>query len=745
MKNTPLIAALTLLAATGSPGVDVSLTGAGLHAPDDTVRWAVQLSNPSEQPVDVALTFTIQRNPQNWERPSSSGGDSGALPAVGEEVVAGARTVTLPAGGETTVPLVGTPLTTGAYLLAVGVTSGSGSRVVVDNRYVFPPALEKLPEDSPFGMNGSNFDYPPLNRELGVGWMRFENLKWNMSMPEPGRYAFDGSVAPWRVDHDKYLRMCKDLGMKVLPYTFQTPHWLSRAPAGTERNVHGYPPKEFADYGEVMFQIAARYGRVKHPDSVLKTADRVSGLGLLEVYQLWNEPNLEGPTWAPWVGSMPEFFEIFRIGAEAVKRADPSAKVAPAGIAGIGVDRINGFYQYQYADGKRPVDFADILCVHYYSGRQNPEVATLDRNATRTGEAEPGAPTYPESLRQLMDWRDDFAPGKPIWLTETGNDVGGPMGLGEWEQGAKIPRVTLLALAAGIDKVFLYRERGSTPAQHAGAGLMRNDDTYRASWFTFATLIRQFVGVDRSRVWRLEHPDANVWIYAWMRNGKPFVTAWTIGEQTALGLDLGVCEVVDAFGHTVRREVKALRLGAYPYYIGDMERTEALSALARAAEQREAERQALRKREAQRAAVLFDFGSDAYVGAMTVGRVRAFQPVLAADRYDAVRGWGFEGNGGTSDRSAHWIADPIRKDRVRMQPGTAFRFRVQPARYHVRLQAEALGESVDVSLRGKERLQTWTVGKGDEVFEAELALAGGDLWIEAQGWVELQGLSLVEI
>lgn len=740
-KHIPQIIAMSMATMASAATFEVKLTGEPVSEPGAPPARSVLLTNPSAEPVVVDLAFSIQRNSQNWEW---RGGDA-ALPDVGESVVAETFSVPVPAGGTVEVARVRQPLTTGAYRLAVRASSGDAVRLAGGYHYVFPPALATLPADSPFGMNGASFDYPSRNRELGVGWMRFENMKWNMSMPEAGRYAFDGSVAPWRVDHDTYLRKCREQGMKVLPYTFQTPRWLSRAPEGTKKNIQGHPPKDFADYGEMMFQLAARYGRVKHPAAVLKTPDRLSGLGLLDVYQLWNEPNLEGPDWAPWVGSMAEYYEIFRIGSEAVKRADPAARVATAGIAGIGVDKVDGFYRYRYADGRRPVDFADILCVHYYSGKQQPEIATLDRNATRSGEAAPGAPTYPESLRQLMDWRDDFAPGKPIWMTETGNDVGGPMGLGEWEQGAKIPRTAMLALAAGVDKVFIYRECGSTPAQHAGSGLMREDGTHRASWFTFATLIRQFVGVAPGCAWRIAHPDPDVWIHAWVREGKPLITAWTVGEEAELGLDLGMCEVVDAFGHAVRRETKTLRLGAYPQYISAIKRPDVLAPLVKAARQQEAERQAVRKREAGRRAMLFDFGPKEHVAVQVIGNVRSFQPVLAADRYDAVRGWGFEGKGAVSDQFSHWIPDLLRKDCVRLQVGGAFRFRVEAGRYRVCLQAQSMGGTVEVTLRSSELLHTWAVGKPGKSYEAELTHPGGDLWIEANGWVELQGLSLIAV
>ena len=80
-----------------------------------------------------------------------------------------------------------------------------------------------------------------------------------------------------------------------------------------------------------------------------------------------------------------------------------------------------------------------------------------------------GGTSYPEELESLVAWRDKLKPNAEIWLTETGNDVGGPIGLTERHQAAKLPRCIMLALATGIERVFIYREAGSDPAMHAGA------------------------------------------------------------------------------------------------------------------------------------------------------------------------------------------------------------------------------------------------------------------------------------
>ncbi len=640
----------------------------------------------------------------------------------------------------------GLQLETGAYLLCARLESGTRQQLLAEGIYIFPPDIAELPADSPFGINGSGFDLFEQNRRLGIKWMRFENMKWQMSMPGPDRYAFDGSVAPWNVKHDEYMQRYTDLGVRVLPYTFQTPKWLSRAPEGTSRNVHGYPPHDFSTYGDMMFQLVARYGSVRHPPEALKSDDKLSGLGLIDTYQLWNEPNLVGPTWAPWVGSMDEFMEIFRIGSEAVKRADPAARVSPAGFAGIAVTTVDNLYRYQYADGKRPLDFADLISVHFYSGQRDPEVTVHDRNAIRTGDAGAGAPTYPEALLQLLDWRDDHAPGKPVWLTETGNDVGGPMGLGEWEQAAKIPRVTMLALSAGIEKVFIYREKGSNPSQHAGAGLVRNDNSFRPSWFTYATLIRQFQGVAPGRAWRVPHDDPAVWIYVWQRNGAPLVTAWTIGEtDVRLGLDLGQCEVVDAFGHATSQSAADLRLGYYPQYIGNIARPEVLEPLVAQARAAEAARQAKRRADAERRTLLFDFGSRDVLGTLMLGTLRRYTGVLAEDVYDANRGWGFHPRAGAHDNSAGWISDPVRKDCVRIYTDLQFRFQLEPGRYRLQVLAQPLGNEGQLTIGPAAAPQTLALRKGSDPAAISITLTEKtEIVMTAGCYADLHAIAVIE-
>ena len=87
------------------------------------------------------------------------------------------------------------------------------------------------------------------------------------------------------------------------------------------------------------------------------------------------------------------------------------------------------------------------------------DICKTDGNANVTSTT-----TFAENLRELAEWRDRHAPGMPIWMTETGYDSAGPFGTTEAIQAARLPRVVMLCLANGVEKVFVYRESGSTPS-----------------------------------------------------------------------------------------------------------------------------------------------------------------------------------------------------------------------------------------------------------------------------------------
>ena len=674
-----------------------------------------------------------------------TGDEKPTVPTVGTVVASGTAEASVPARDFTELVLEGTaPLAPGAYLLgleqqAEGRTSARWCHVLVR-----PTEAVDQQRARRFGINGAEIEYAAEMQRCGFGWMRFENAKWQMYAPERGKVAFDGSVAPWHVPLDTVFRTYQTHGMNTLPYVFQPPEWATGAPPEAKRNRDGYPPKDPADYGEAVYQLVARYGTAKVPPQTLMSPDKATGLGLIQAVELWNEPNLNSPDWGPFVGTLEQYFTVLRAGAEGSRRADPKLPVSAAGWAGIDLDIVGTLAEHRYADGKTPLDLVDIVNVHFYSARQEPETCSWDPNVQRDGKVESGT-TYPEQLDDLVEWRDRLKPGAEIWLTETGNDVGGPMGRTERHQAAKVPRAIMLALAAGVEKVFIYREKGSSPTQHAGAGLLRNDGSVRPQWFTVATMIRQLQGFN-GRALRLPTKDPATWLLLWQDGDRRLLTAWTTGDSTSLGLELGKATVTDSFGS--RRDVARtadLAIGYFPTYV-TLASTPALERLVTEARARDAKRSAERTRLAKTPISLFDFGPSARIGVQRgFGAPRRFTAVGKDALWNDGAGFGFAAPA-AGDEDRHWIADPLEGDSCRMTPDTVFRFRLPAGSHTLKISATKMDDK-GITVRVAGPGGPWTATTSDDRGLAELTVTGGaqPLELTLADWGRVRWLSAVPV
>ncbi len=78
----------------------------------------------------------------------------------------------------------------------------------------------------------------------------------------------------------------------------------------------------------------------------------------------------------------------------------------------------------------------DIIKVHFYSGREEPELCGHDPSTVRDGAARRPRPI--EQNSNLVTWRDRNKSSVSIWVTRTGNDVGGQIDRIERYQAAKV-------------------------------------------------------------------------------------------------------------------------------------------------------------------------------------------------------------------------------------------------------------------------------------------------------------------
>ena len=661
----------------------------------------------------------------------------------GEEVARGAQKTQIPAHDFAPFALQSDqPLAPGAYRLNVKIVANGQTQLSARPLLVMPAPISS--PNQRMGLNAAEVKYAPVLRRLGIGWVRFENLKWPMVSPAPGQFKFDG-VAPWNVPHDAVFETYRQNGIQVLPFLFLTPDFASAAPASAKRK-DTYAPKNLDDYGNFVFQTVARYGSQKHPAGELESTDKKSGLNLINTYELWNEPNLINPDWGAWQTTLDDYYRMFRPGAEAVKRADPKARVANGGFAGVELDTIDTLRSFKYPDGKTPLDFTDVLSAHFYTGLTPPERAKVNPNIDRSANARAAADalSVEQQLMALNAWRDCNKPGMPIWITETGYDTAGPYGVGERMQAARLPRAIMLALGNGVEKVLVYREKGSTPGQHAAAGVLRDDDSLKPSYLSYATLIRQLEGTKGGM--RLPVADPDVRIFAWPRGDKIVLSAWAVSGEKTLDLGLGRATTSDSFGHETTGAVSKLSLSEFPIYLHDISDMKAVNALMDAAKAQAAARVAQAAKLEKLRAYLFDFGGDEHVGTLQLGIVRRFVPVGAGANYDEKLGYGFTKGTPTQNGDQHWISNALERDSVRVTPGATFQFRAAPGRYVLRLFATPAG--------GGEQAFTFqglaggpvslSVSNDKPLAQNEVTVAGEPVTMTTEGYADLRWLSLVE-
>lgn len=668
------------------------------------------------------------------------------LPKVGDLVDSKTIHVTVPPGNFSLVPIVSSmPLQTGSYYYGLSTKGPDGLNLSTMDYFVRSAEEVKIRPEGRFGMNVAVPDYIPELKRMGVSWVRFENMKWCFYNSAPGNYSFDGSVPP-NVPLDYCMKEYYDAGISILPYTFLVPDWATSAgPEVPKGRWSSYPPKDYNDYENAMYELAARYGTNKNPPDGVHTTDKKAGLGWITTYEIWNEPNND-PSWGAWAAPFSKFLDIFRYGAEGVKKADPNSKVTSAGFSGLSMDTVDQLRTHKYADGKTPLDFTDILNVHFYSGKQEPEYAVDDPNANRDGRT-PGTKTYEQYVLDLSDWRDAVKPGMPIWLTETGNDVGGPIGRTERYQAAKLPRDLMISLANGVEKVMIYREAGSDEDMHAGSGMFRNDKSIRPSYFTLATLFRQLDGVTDLHTLRLKTADPKVWLYNWKRPTDYVLTAWTPEDTVPLGLDLGKCRVTDSFGTVKDMDVtRDFPLSIFPVYITQITNHAAIDTLQKEAADREEQRKKVVAFYMNKAHFyLYDFGSHQNAVNLSYGVSRPVIPVVSTDPYDAKNGYGFLSKNG-KDEWVPWEHIPLEKGSVAFSDPQGFQFQVDaaPGTYNVELRAKDSGPDAKLTITGADGGDV-TVPLANPITKTQVtAVAGHPLQFQVPSNIKVHWLTLIE-
>jgi polysaccharide biosynthesis protein PslG len=257
----------------------------------------------------------------------------------------------------------------------------------------------------PYGINAHLPSSAQLDQvaAAGIAWIRVD---FNWFMIEPARGVYDWTIT------DAVVSEARARGLNVYATLAYTPTW-----ANGGQNIDA-PPTDAGDWYTFVYTTVSRY------------RDRVQHWGM------WNEPNLEGF----FAGTLDQYIDdILRVGAQAVRDADPASSVLGPELAMLG-----DWWRWLYGVLDRAAEALDIVTQHSYENTGHDVLRRLGR---------------PVALRDRPTVRDIMkatrTEAKALWLTETGWDTSE---VSEEAQAAYYEQVLAGVEAyAWLDKVFFYQ------------------------------------------------------------------------------------------------------------------------------------------------------------------------------------------------------------------------------------------------------------------------------------------------
>lgn len=308
---------------------------------------------------------------------------------------------------------------------------------------------------------------PVSARDLGrmegvVGTMRVP-IYWPACEPLPGEFDFD--------ELDGIVGAAAEHGVRVQPFVYGTPAWLSPDPA---RPPLGSAAARTAWAG-FLRTLVARYG----PRGAF-WAGRSGRLPPIEQWQIWNEPNFL-LFWHPHP-SPPAYARLLAISARAIRSRDRGARIVAAGLAPVGAGLMPWTFLYRLYEVPGVKRSFDQVALHPYA-------STIARMTEQV-----------RVVRAVMRDADDA--GTPLLISELGVAswsgvhsafVRGPAGQ------ARFLREALSLLVAqrrrwriaGVDW-FTWQDLPSSDPYCSfcqGAGLFDLEDRPKPAWTAFRRVV----------------------------------------------------------------------------------------------------------------------------------------------------------------------------------------------------------------------------------------------------------------
>ena len=190
--------------------------------------------------------------------------------------------------------------------------------------------------------------------------------QWFMVEPEKGKFVW----------YDTEIDAMRARGLDVFGVFCRTPKWAGRDPGGEPVDFMAYPPRDWDEFGNYVFQTVSHYKAKIHQ------------------WEVWNEPWGRGF----WAGTPEEYAKLLEVACTQAKRADPTCVI----VGGCFWPPLPEFTDRVLAAGG--AKYMDAVSYHHY--------------------CEPDA----VAMGQVPDWYNQIRakitaagrPDIPVWMTEGG-------------------------------------------------------------------------------------------------------------------------------------------------------------------------------------------------------------------------------------------------------------------------------------------------------------------------------------
>ncbi|HPV07765.1 MAG TPA: hypothetical protein PLD57_11875 [Aggregatilineales bacterium] len=307
-------------------------------------------------------------------------------------------------------------------------------------------------------------DAPEDAAELGAGWSR-ARFHWGLIQPDGPDQWIDAELTEAQLAGEQRA------GREVVGLLIGVPEWAADD-SGLPRGLDLPPEDDGNLWANFVREVVSRYaGRIDH-------------------WIVWNEPDVWDPTHPAftWPGTLEDYVQLLKTTYLVARETNPDAVIHLAAMS--------HWWDVEHGRDLTFLALLDAIVAEPEAAEHNYyyDVATLNLYFNPA--------TVYEVLEMYQGFQSERGLDKPFWLVETNaapsSDPAWPVSditfrVSLLEQAAYMPQALALALAAGAERVAIYKlvdTPGDITANPEPFGLVREDGSHRPAFTTARVAMR---------------------------------------------------------------------------------------------------------------------------------------------------------------------------------------------------------------------------------------------------------------